>query len=64
MLNKEIRFASRPAGMPTLDNFKTVDTAVPELNDGEVLVRTLYISVDPYLRGGCGKAAPTSHRLK
>ena len=51
MLNKEIRFASRPAGMPTLDNFKTVDTAVPKLNDGEVLVRTLYISVDPYLRG-------------
>jgi len=51
MQNKEIRFASRPAGMPTLDNFQTVDTEVPELNDGEVLVRTLYISVDPYLRG-------------
>ena len=51
MQNTEIRFASRPAGMPTLDNFQTVDTEVPELNDGEVLVRTLYISVDPYLRG-------------
>ena len=51
MQNKEIRFASRPAGMPTLDNFQTVDTDVPEFNDGEVLVRTLYISVDPYLRG-------------
>ena len=51
MLNKEIQFASRPAGMPTLDNFKIVDAAVPQLNDGEVFVRTLYISVDPYLRG-------------
>ncbi|HUS09874.1 MAG TPA: NADP-dependent oxidoreductase [Pyrinomonadaceae bacterium] len=51
MQNKEIRFASRPAGVPTLDNFQTVDTDVPQLNEGEVLVRTLYISVDPYLRG-------------
>jgi NADPH-dependent curcumin reductase CurA len=51
MLNKEIRFASRPAGMPTLDNFNIVDTDMPQLNDGKVLVRTLYISVDPYLRG-------------
>src|SRR6185436_19907483 len=51
MPNKEIRFASRPAGMPTVDNFKIVDADTPPLNDGEVLVRTLYISVDPYLRG-------------
>lgn len=51
MQNKEIRFASRPAGMPTVDNFQFVDSQVAEPNDGEVLVRTLYISVDPYLRG-------------
>jgi NADPH-dependent curcumin reductase CurA len=51
MLNKEIRFASRPTGIPTSDNFKLVDADVPELNDDEVFVRTLYISVDPYLRG-------------
>lgn len=37
--------------MPTLDNFKIVDTDVPQPKEGEVLVRTLYISVDPYLRG-------------
>jgi NADPH:quinone reductase len=37
--------------MPTLDNFKIVETDVPQPKDGEVLVRTLYISVDPYLRG-------------
>src|SRR5882672_1906187 len=51
MQNKEIRLASRPTAMPALDNFKIVDAGVPPLNDGEVLVRTLYISVDPYLRG-------------
>ena len=51
MQNKEVRFASRPTGLPTLDNFNIVDADVPQPNDGEVLVRTLYISVDPYLRG-------------
>jgi len=51
MQNKEIRLSSRPVGMPTLDNFKIVDTTVPQPKDGESLVRTLYISVDPYLRG-------------
>ena len=49
MENKEIRLASRPSGMPTLDNFNIVDTVIPP--SGDVLVRTLYISVDPYLRG-------------
>ncbi len=51
MQNKEIRLRSRPTGLPTLENFQFVDVDVPKPNDGEVLVRTLYISVDPYLRG-------------
>src|ERR1043166_92726 len=51
MQNKEIRFASRPTGMPALDNFQFADAEIPEAGEGEVLVRTLYISVDPYLRG-------------
>jgi NADPH-dependent curcumin reductase CurA len=51
MQNKEIVFASRPTGMPAPDNFKIVDADAPQLDEGEVLVRTLYISVDPYLRG-------------
>ena len=51
MQNKEIRLASRPTGMPTLENFQFVDTDIPKPADGEVLVRMLYISVDPYLRG-------------
>ena len=51
MQNKEIRFASRPVGMATLENFQFVEAETPQPKDGEVLVRTLYISVDPYLRG-------------
>jgi NADPH-dependent curcumin reductase CurA len=51
MLTKEIHFASRPAGLPTLENFQFTESEVPSLQDDEVLLRTLYISVDPYLRG-------------
>ena len=51
MRNKEIRLASRPAGVPTLENFEFAETDIPKPGDGEVLVRLQYISVDPYLRG-------------
>src|ERR1041384_497952 len=51
MQNKEIRLASRPAGVPALDNFQFADTDVPKPQGNEVLVRMLYLSVDPYLRG-------------
>ena len=50
MENKQILLNSRPAGMPTTDNFKIENTDRPEPKDGEVLVRTLYLSVDPYMR--------------
>lgn len=51
MLTKEIHFASRPTGLPTAENFEFIEAEVPELQEGEVLLRSLYISVDPYLRG-------------
>jgi len=51
MKNKQIILASRPAGSPALDNFATLDTEVPQPKDGEVLVRSRYLSVDPYMRG-------------
>ncbi len=50
MQNKQILLNSRPAGMPTTDNFRIENTVTPEPKDGEVLVRTLYLSVDPYMR--------------
>lgn len=51
MENKQILLASRPTGMPTSDNFKIVDAPMPQPKEGEVLMRTLYLSVDPYMRG-------------
>jgi NADPH-dependent curcumin reductase CurA len=49
--NQQIHLISRPQGMPTADNFKIVDAPMPRPRDGEVLVRALYLSVDPYMRG-------------
>ncbi|QXE01283.1 NADP-dependent oxidoreductase [Terribacillus sp. DMT04] len=49
--NEEIQLAKRPEGMPTEENFRFVDTEVPELKEGQVLVKSIYISVDPYMRG-------------
>src|SRR6266853_2508190 len=51
MKNKQILLVSRPPGMPTLDNFSIVDAEVPEPKDGEVLLRSRFLSVDPYMRG-------------
>jgi NADPH-dependent curcumin reductase len=50
-VNRQIVLKSRPEDMPGLDNFALTEAAVPEPADGEVLVRTLYLSLDPYMRG-------------
>ena len=42
---------SRPNGMPTPDNFELKDIQLPELGQGPVRVRNLWLSVDPYMRG-------------
>jgi NADPH-dependent curcumin reductase CurA len=49
--NRQILLARRPTGMPSRDDFAFREAAVPELGDGQALVRTLYLSVDPYMRG-------------
>ena len=49
-MNRQWTMASRPAGMPTEENFKFVSSAVPSPKDGEMLVKTIYLSVDPYMR--------------
>lgn len=51
MQNQQIVLASRPAGEPTVDNFRLVEAPVPALADGQVLVRHHYLSLDPYMRG-------------
>ncbi|HKJ47546.1 MAG TPA: NADP-dependent oxidoreductase [Christiangramia sp.] len=48
---KKILLASRPEGTPDSSNFKFETESVPEVKDGELLLKTEYVSVDPYLRG-------------
>jgi len=49
--NRQILLASRPRGEPSPDNFKLVETAVPEAGPGQMLLHTVYLSLDPYMRG-------------
>lgn len=49
--SKEIRFKSPPEGMPQASNFELAEVDVPEPKAGEFLVRNIWMSVDPYMRG-------------
>jgi NADPH-dependent curcumin reductase CurA len=48
---RQIVLASRPSGWPTAENFELTEADRPELADGQVRVRNLFMSVDPYMRG-------------
>jgi NADPH-dependent curcumin reductase CurA len=50
-MNRQVRLRSRPVGEPTTDNFEMSDAPIPVAGDGEVLRRTIYLSLDPYMRG-------------
>ena len=50
-INKQVLLASRPDGAASLGNFRLREVPVPELQDGQVLVRHHYLSLDPYMRG-------------
>ncbi|WP_338394668.1 NADP-dependent oxidoreductase [Fulvitalea axinellae] len=56
MENKTIILKSRPTGEPTVDNFEFVNEPKPVAGKGEILLKTLYVSVDPYLRGRMSEA--------
>lgn len=48
---KQVHLISRPEGMPSQKNFKLIECALPAPLSGEVLVKNLFMSVDPYMRG-------------
>ncbi len=50
-INREIHLKSRPTGAPTRDNFELVETPIPTPGTGQFLVRNVWMSVDPYMRG-------------
>src|SRR5205085_11874788 len=50
-VNRQILLVSRPKGEPGAENFRLVETPLPALAEGEVLVRHHFLSLDPYMRG-------------
>jgi NADPH-dependent curcumin reductase CurA len=51
VINREIRLKERPVGMPTNENFELAEVQIPDPSHGQFLVRNIWMSVDPYMRG-------------
>jgi NADPH-dependent curcumin reductase CurA len=49
--SREIRLAARPRGVPKLGDFQLAEVTVPDPAEGQALVRNVFVSVDPYMRG-------------
>lgn len=49
--NRQIVLASRPVGAPTAENFALTQSGIPTPAQGEILLRSVYLSLDPYMRG-------------
>ena len=56
LVSRQIRLKNRILGMPKDIDFELVEAPLPEPAAGEVLVKNLYTSVDPYMRGGMRSA--------
>jgi NADPH-dependent curcumin reductase CurA len=56
-INRQVRLKSRPVGIPEADHFEIVEVPVPKLENGQVLVRNIYLSVEPAMRGWVSAAA-------
>src|SRR4051812_44522391 len=54
--NLQVLLRRRPKGAPVAEDFEIVETAVPEPQEGEVLIRHQYLSLDPYMRGRMAEA--------
>lgn len=51
MINRSVVLASRPHGEPVPENFRIVETAIPVVRAKQVLLQTIWLSLDPYMRG-------------
>ena len=56
--NRRIVLASRPSGKPTEDNFRLETGPIPKPGEGEALLQTVYLSLDPYMRSRMSAAGP------
>ena len=55
--NRQVRLAGRPTGLPSESHFELASAPLPEPGEGEVLVRVIWLSLDPYMRGRMMEAA-------
>lgn len=58
LINRRILLASRPSGLPTLESFRVETTPVLTPNEGQILLRTRYLSLDPYMRNLMDEIGP------
>ena len=56
MIARSVRLKRRPVGAPTPDDFEVVEGPAPQPGPGEVVTRTLFLSIDPYMRGRLSEA--------
>ena len=49
--SKEIHLKNRPEGLPAKSDFELAEVTLPAINEGQILVQNVYMSVDPYMRG-------------
>ena len=62
-INRQVRLKSRPVDIPQAEHFEIVNEPVPDLGDNEVLVRNIYLSVEPAMRGWVSAVANYSEPI-
>ena len=63
-VNRQICLAARPRGFPKESDFELVEALVPQAGEDEMLVRVIYLSLDPYMRGRMSAAASYARPLQ
>ncbi len=62
--NRQVRLKSRPLGIPQAEHFEIVEAPAPEPSDGQILVRNIYLSVEPAMRGWISAVANYSEPVE
>jgi NADPH:quinone reductase len=63
-MNRQITLAARPVGYPKETDFALVESPIPSPGPGEVLIKIVYLSLDPYMRGRMNDSKSYAQRLK
>ncbi len=64
LVNRRLVLAARPVGIPTVENFRLETVPIPQPGDGEVLLKTRFLSLDPYMRGRMNEGKSYADRVE